>query len=397
MNRIISKKAIGLLFLLGVSSAFAASTEDRLTQLDKEMNEVGIMNEEGTFGALYTNARPEVNGKNVYLTIDALFWKAGVGGTEYAYSDSNRFNTTPDLGQGFPIKGNIKDMHFKWGWGLRAGLGYNFKKDGWDTQLEYTWYDTSGSDSHSSGRNSTVIPLRGAANIVQNANGLASSIFEFCHVAKSQFDFKYQTLDLELARNYFVSGMLSLRPHIGLKGAWINMEQTTRYYGQAPIVDSTNQVLGLDVNTVKIKDNCDFSGVGPRAGVDTKWFIGHGFSLFSNLAAALLWGHYDVGHKEKFSQIRNNRIRLNGDMNRFSPTVQMQLGLAYDTYMMNNTSHLSIGLSFDINYWWRQNQMLKIDDNQILKFQNVTTPPKYERYSEDVNLRGVTLDLKLDF
>ncbi len=391
------KNMIKWSLLLGITaSVFAVSSDERLDLLEKEMQEVGIENIDGTYGAYLTNARPEVNGKGVFITMDALFWRAQVGGTEYAYSSANQINPTFPLSGTFPLKGSVKDIDFKWGWGLRAGLGYNFKCNGWDTHLEYTWYDTSGSDSHTAGRNSTVIPLRSASTITGNANNVANSVFVFSHAAKSQFDFNYQTLDLELARNYFVSGMLSLRPHIGLKGAWINLEQIARYYGGDLISVVGADVLGLGINTVKIKDNCDFKGVGPRAGVDTKWFIGHGFSLFSNVAAALLWGHYDVGHKEKFSQLANNRIRLGADMNRFSPTMQLQIGLAYDTYVMDDTAHISLGISFDVNYWWRMNQMLK-DDSNLIGGPNTLLPPKYERYSEDVSLRGATIDLKIDF
>ena len=66
----------------------------------------------------------------------------------------------------------------------------------------------------------------------------------------------------------------------------------------------------------------------------------------------------------------------------------MQLGLRFDKYIHNNKQHLGIGLGFEANYWWRQNQMIKIDDAAVLK---------YERYSEDVSMHGITLDLKWDF
>ena len=66
----------------------------------------------------------------------------------------------------------------------------------------------------------------------------------------------------------------------------------------------------------------------------------------------------------------------------------MQLGLRYDKYVNDNKQHIGIGLGFEANYWWRQNQMLKIDDSAVLK---------YERYSEDVSMHGITLDFKWDF
>lgn len=64
------------------------------------------------------------------------------------------------------------------------------------------------------------------------------------------------------------------------------------------------------------------------------------------------------------------------------------MGLRYDTYLHNDKHHIGIGLGFEGQYWWRQNQMLKIDDFDELK---------YERYSEDLAFYGITGDIRFDF
>ena len=374
------KIPIAIVSLLASSTAFAAMDMDsRVTSLEREMPQVRSDTAKGNCAWCTTAiARPEVRGcgcHSWFITLDVLYWHAKVGGTEYAYTDQDPVGS-------LPIKGRTKDMDFSWDWGLRVGLGYNFDHDGWDTNFQYTWYETSGSDSTSAGLNSSIIPLRGSSDIVSTSDN--SGDFVFCRSAKSQYELDYSAIDLELGRAYFVSCKLSFRPHWGLKSAWIDQEQIVRYTGKEP--DGTN--FGLGVNTVQIKDTCDFWGLGPRAGVQSKWHLGHGFSIFGNISGALLFGHFDVDHKERWTGNLDNRIRLSANRHAFSPTTTFRLGLRYDRYVNDHKQHIGVGLGFEGQYWWRQNQMLKVDDHEVLK---------YERYSEDLSMHGVTLDFKFDF
>lgn len=371
------KISIAIASLVASSTAFAAMDMDsRVTQLENQMQQVRTETAMGTYGAQTATARAEVDGYGWFFTFDVLYWHAKAGGTEFAYSDQ-------DPRAQLPIRGRTKDIDFEWDWGIRVGAGYNFEHDGWDLRAQYTWFDTNGSDSTRAGANSSIVPLRGSSTIVALPTN-SNRQFLFCTSAKSQYDFDYSAIDLELGRAYFISGKLSFRPHWGLKTAWFDQEQITRYTGGLANGDD----LGLQGDTVHIKDDCDFWGLGPRVGVDSKWHLGYGFSIFGNVAGALLFGHFDVEHKERYSAASDNRIKLSANRHAFSPTAQMQLGLRYDKYMHDNTQHIGVGLGFEAQYWWRQNQMLKIDDAQVLK---------YERYSEDVSMHGLTLDIQWDF
>lgn len=377
---ILRKASIAIASLVASSTAFAAMDMDsRVSQLENQMQQVRTETAIGTYGAQTATARAEVDGYGWFFTFDVLYWHSKVGGTEFAYSDQ-------DPRAQLPIRGRTKDIDFEWDWGLRVGLGYNFEHDGWDLKGQFTWFDTNGSDSTRAGINSSIVPLRGSSTIVATAANTGNQ-FLFSASAKSQYDFDYTAIDLEIGRAYFISGKLSFRPHWGLKTAWLDQEQITRYTGGN--VDPANPAaLGLEGNTVHIKDDCDFWGLGPRVGLDSKWHLGYGFSIFGNVAGALLFGYFDVEHKERFSQVSDNRIKISANRHAFSPTAQMQLGLRYDKYIHDNKQHIGVGLGFEAQYWWRQNQMLKIDDAQVLK---------YERYSEDVSMHGLTLDIQWDF
>ena len=369
--------SITIFSLMASSIAFAAMDMDsRVAELENKMTQVRTETASGKYGAQTASARAEVDGEGLFITGDILHWQTRVGGTEFAFTDQ-------DTNAMLPIRGRTKDMKFDWDWGLRIGLGYNFQHDRWDIRGQYTWFNTNGSNSTRAGLNSSIIPLKGSSTITLQPNQNVP-LFLYCTSAKSQYDFNYEALDLELGRAYFISSRLSLRPHWGVKAAWMDQEQIVRYTGGNP--DATT--VGLSGDTVHIKDDCDFWGVGPRLGFDSKWYLGYGFSFFGNLNTALLYGYFDVEHRERYSAYIDNQIKLDANRHTFSPTAQMQLGLRYDKYIHNNKQHLGIGLGFEVEYWWRQNQMLKVDDSIVTQ---------YERYAEDVSMHGLTLDFQWDF
>jgi hypothetical protein len=290
-------------------------------------------------------------------------------------------------------------MDFSWDWGVKAGVGYNFEHDGWDAYLHYTFFDTNGDDKSFAGLNDTVIPIRGASSITAAPLGETDSsngTFVYCTHAKSQYDFDFHSLDLELGRNFYVSKNLSLRPHFGVKAAWIDLEQITRYTGGDPVTDATSSFngLGIGANTVHTKDKSNFRGVGPRTGFNTEWYLGRGFSLFGETSLAMVFGLYDVEHKERYSlNVKNNRFRIEANRHGFSPTIQFQMGMSYKTYFNDDRNHLTLRLGYDSQYWWRVNQTIFVHD----EFQAQQLPVDFKRYSEDASLMGITFDARLDF
>lgn len=375
-------KKLPLTLLAGLTavSGFAASMDSRVSQLEKGMDDVRVETALGTYGMLTAPARPDVDGWGWFASLSAIYQRTRVKGTEFAYTDDDPTGTPP-------IHGRTKEIDFDWDWGIKAGLGYNFEHDNWDIYLNYMWLDTSGSKSVSSGLNSSVIPLKGFPGIV---NGCLAPFgnFTFATIAKSQFDADYNILNLELGRNYFISPKIAFRPHWGLQSSWIDLEQVVRYSGgELPV--TTNQDGGIGVNTVHVRDDSDFWGLGPRVGINTKWFIGKGFNIFGDAAGALLFGRMDVDHREKFSLCpEESRISIDANRHQFVPTMQLTMGLGWDRYFNDNQNHVMLRVGFDSQYFWRANQMLRIDDAASLK---------YERISEDLGIYGLTIDARLDF
>lgn len=375
-------KNIGLVCMasLVASSAFAGSKSDRIAALEKKVNELGTENAMGNFGVMTSSASPDVNGYGFNIWAGGIYQKASIGGTEFTYTDN-------DPASSLPIRGRLKEIDFDWDWGFRVGAGYKFEHDNWDVNLWYTYFDSSGSKNVSSGLNGSVIPVRASSKITTGCNNFGS--FFLAEIAKSQFDANFHVLNLELGRDYFISGNLTLRPHFGLESVWIDLEQIIRYSG-GETADG-----GLDVNTVRVKDDNDFWGMGPRAGIDSKWFMGYGLNIFGNASAAALYGHVDVDHSERFSLCSaDNNISISANTHRIVPTMQLQIGLGWDRYFNNDKQHVRLRIGYDSTYFWRANQFIDVDD---VRAQSQAGIPKFERVSEDVMMQGLMFDAKLSF
>jgi len=353
---------IAILLVFGVSLFAGSELDSRVRELEKQMTQVRTGNPSRTFGANTASARPDIQATGFFLSFDVLYWQAKAGGTEYCYTDGVANGALPE-------RGTVYEGNPGWNWGLRAGIGYNFEHGHWDIYANYTYFSSHHNTMKTSALNGSIMPLKGGSSVFQyTAAGKATSQFKFC----------FNRLDLELGRDFFVAEFLSFRPHFGLMGAWMDIQQTLHYSGGNTIGN----------NYVYVKDTSDLSGIGPRVGANSKWYLGCGFSFFGNASGALAYSNIEVRHKENYSlNTLNNSIHLNGDFHRFVPTAQLQLGLALDRFVLEDTQHITLSLGWDIEYFWRANQFLTTAYPNL----NSTHGPTYERASEDVSLQGVTL------
>lgn len=384
MNTI--KKGIAMLALVTLSHVtYAAGTE--MGDVIKKIDRIYITTPNGTCGAYTASARPTLNscneccGSNWNAGASLLYWQGGTCGTDYAYEKQK-----PVLE--FPVKGRVKDVHCKWNLGFKLALGYNINHDGWESNLYYTCFSDTGSNKTTSGCNDNVIPLLGSSNITTVSE---SALFFFCSEAKAQNELHFRTLFWDLARDFFVSECLAIRPFTALEAAWITTRQSTRYTGGEPI----KTTFGLEDDLVHIKENCSYSGLGPVMGFGTNWYIGRGVSLFNEVSIGMLYGKFQITHSERYSLNDSSKIKLKNDCRKFCPMAKYMLGLIRKCYFNDDQNHLSIKLGFESQYWWRVNQVIRVVD---IPAEEVNFPLiKYLRQGLDFNIMGLTVDVRLDF
>lgn len=357
---------------LGVSSVSFASLDDRIRDLEIEMKEVSVRTPQQTWGIQFASARPEIrDGSRYFLTFDILYWHTKLGGTEYAYTTQRQ--------ELLPLQSRLKHNHFSWNLGLKVGLGYHLTHDGWDLYGRYTWYENDDTDQTAQNFPSNVIPNR-------------VSIAFPAGKAKSNFDTDYQSGDLELSRSYFISQRLVFRPHMGLKSSWINLRQAVTYsFPSAPNFPNGH---------FKSKDSNRFWGMGPRLGVDSKWHLGYGFSIFGEGSVALFYGYFNTLRKESYppnfvAEDTETILNVESKFHLFVPFLSYYMGLCWQTYLNDHKQHLALHLGYETQYYWRVNQMQRSDFTTLPIVSSVRLA--IDSYSEDLSFYGISGRFRLDF
>jgi hypothetical protein len=316
-----------------------------------------------------TSARPESE-NGWYLFADALYWHADIGSTDWAQV----INSTSLL----DIQADNHSLNFKWDWGFRVGIGANIDHDMWDTNFYYTWFSTDNSDSAGRESSSVIDELVGVNTRSYNNGSI-------------KWDIRYSMFDWELGRWHYVSKNLALRPHVGVKGGWINQDINSKFSSPASV---QQQQLAVNIHD---KFENKFWGVGPSLGLNTMWVLGsagkimdHRFALFGDFSGALMYGHYDLSMKQ--TQLSSGRltqmITQNGlDRNLATTTLQGIMGLSWDAAFNQGKSHFMMKVGYELQYWFRQNQLLLTGN----EFRNNA------RLSDDLALQGLTAEIRFDF
>ncbi len=380
-------------FFTVLASVLSGSTSDtnqsetlarKVDELERKIDEMSMVTTGETCGANTALARPILDTcdpcachSNWFLSITPLLWHVKVGGTAFAYSDS-----APDLS--LPISGRIKQVDFEWDLGFEATLGYQFNYGGWDMLLQYCSYDTHASESTSVRGDNALIPLKGYEAITEQ-----DGKFVFCQEAKSQFSLNYQSAQWQLGRHFYVEEHLSLRPHIGIAGYVLQLDQIARYYGGQPALEN----LGLQRNFVQIRDVSHYWGVGPQMGIDTKWHLGKYICIVSDMSSTIAYGRFSVDHGEKYSLgLPNHGVHLQENFHFFTPNCTMKFGLEYNTYINEDRNHLRLSVLYSLSYFLRVNQMQQVQ----YPIPN-TSLAKFQSQSNDVGLHGLQMHFRLDF
>lgn len=363
------KKTVLFSVLALTASAFAdgemiAAAQQKNSQAQQNQNNM-MMNM-----VTLTSARPESD-NGWYLFGDVLYWHADVGSADWGWKDNIQ-----TAGTGF--QGSMHHLDFKWSWGFKAGIGVNMDHDMWDSNLYYTWFRTENSNEIGTTASQTANTFLPPEN----------------HITKAALEWKihFSMIDWELGRAYYVSKNLALRPHVGVKGGWINQERQ----------QSSTAVSGATTEVTSSKFENEFWGVGPSVGVNTMWVLGsagsvmdHRFSLIGDFAGALMYGHFHNTYHTSFADTiagvtTPGALRLNNlDRNLAVPMLQAMLGLSWDTGFNRARNHFTMKVGYEFQYWFKQNQYIRSD--------TFAATSQFSRYSDDLALQGLTAELRFDF
>ncbi len=344
------------IFIKGI--CFMLSFNAMASCIDIQKNNNGLPN---------MSVRHPLNSKDFDIFANLILWTAKEAGpdcwAEVITSDSSISSN------------NIQQVHFGWTPGFKVGIGYGMKHDHWDTQVYYTRFYTQGKDSISSDPGTVHSTFLGNF-YVNNADGTGLSGPSY-QKASIDWTIHFNMIDWELGRKFWINKLLVLHPFLGIKGGWIDQSIQSKW--QNPDLPSSEF---FNVGTENLKNN--YWGIGPRAGINTKWNLSSGqsqFYFFGDFSGAIMWGHWsfvDVFQNDLLQQVFVDLQNINSG----SSMMQTFMGFGWNVNFSQNRYRFSIKLGYEMQFWLDQLQFYSFTGGRLVN---------------ELTLQGGTLEFYLDF
>jgi hypothetical protein len=329
-----------------------------------------------------------------FIRADALYWTAHEDGLDYAIKNDNAINLDPAVAYQPDKNAHVKNAHFNWHAGARAGFGYRFNHDNWVVSLLWTHFNTQ-TTSHANAGGGSLFVTRmhpgGRGNTTLQGEIQQGRTAEH---ARARWNLHYDILDLELARPAKVAKFVMLKPLFGVRTARITQDFDVRYKNvfEHDVFENATLVTTAIIPREKIVLDNDFWGIGPRIGVDTKWMFNKRWSIYANASGSLLWSFFDVDFHEKRLNPDGSKLTIvdmDDEYHDVMTNLEFALGLKWESGIYHDRYHLSFSLGWEQILWFSLNQLDKFTDpiNDGLIFKE----------HGNLNLSGVTLTARFDF
>jgi hypothetical protein len=306
-----------------------------------------------------------------FITADFIWWKPHIGQMEYALNgivDGGNFVPTDTSTR----KGRVKEVEFDFKPGFKVGAGLNFEHDGWDLFANYTWLKSGVEHNHinaESGKGASTLTFfvaPGGAGLMMPAGAFVGS-FNVSN-ARSSFEQHFNAGDLELGRNFFISQHLTLRPHVGLKGAYISDELDLHYIPTASALTEINAIAGEQHMQQRMW------GVGTRAGLNAVWHFNKHWGLYGNAALTALWSDFHVKTKDEVSLLAGEITteEVHETFQEVTPVVETGIGLTYMTWFCDDSCAFDLRAGWEEQVWMDFNRFVDIGDTGNLSLHGLT-------------------------
>lgn len=355
--------------------------------------------------AITPSAGPRVNnGADFFLTADFLFWTARQENTSFALNGDIKGTFKIDEKTGGPtgdikeIRHSFQDIKYKFKPGFRIGVGAHLPHDGWDLSATYTWFEDKQS-GHVKDVDYTKFQW------------LLSNIFSLNVVpageAKGEWDIRFNNVDVELGRNYFLSPYLTMRPHMGLRASWQEQEYTTSTLKSDQVTEFlTKEADGIPGGVVlpflafdeyKIHSKQTGWNVGTRIGLNSAWHFTKEWSLFGDFALSTLWSSFKTTRSDsvklgeaamkaikesKKEDLVPQKVSLKDTVEALKPVIETSAGLCWDNWFDDDNYHIGVKLGWEDQVWFGNNNLLTY---------------KVGQESGNLTFQGLTLKARLDF
>ncbi|MGL5263997.1 MAG: Lpg1974 family pore-forming outer membrane protein [Candidatus Rhabdochlamydia sp.] len=372
--------------------------ENRLILIEKNLENClkALEQKQDINGLINPPAMPLTrNGWDLQVSADALFWQVQEDALTYAIG----FSSDQDLGQSAAL---VKQ---KYNWGFRVGLDWTLPHDNWDIAATWT-HLISNSRRNKTAATDLKIPTEGGSPqlFLLVLQGINDPIATGYAKASSRYHNRLDQVSLNIAREFFISKWVVLRPYFGLRSDWLHQRLRTNYSENVVVASAGVVVPNLSLNVTQTNK---WQGIGIESGFGTQLNFCGGFSIYGNIAAAIEYGlqklhlsqtGFDFDPAE-FDGPANSAFNGFGTKYHICrPILDLQLGLGWDYNFCDDRFHFGLKLGWENHVYFNQSRFLFV---QIADATNITATTA-TNYSEnahggDLTYQGWTLHASFDF
>ncbi|NGX48400.1 MAG: hypothetical protein K1000chlam3_01791, partial [Chlamydiae bacterium] len=345
-----------------------------------------------------------------FLTADFLYWYARENNLAYASKVQTISNIVPVNDSGIIVPNAYEHIDTDWAPGVRVGLGWNSCCDGWDFYLHWTYFQNDKSSSISvpdfgftgSGVGNKFIPQVGEFALLNpwlNASLHGANNSQTFDRISAKWRLRFNSIDLEIGRKYWLSQCFTLRPYAGLRGAWTNTLFHTNSFRNFTDVSTT--LSQKFQNKFKNK----YWGVGFVGGLQPNWHFCSNFILYSNFDISLIWGKAEMKKLENQVETENAisvaaySNSVNNDFFKMQAILDLALGLRWEETWCCDRYRTALDLGWEHHIWLNHNTRTQTIDyyTQTISTAIINGYRTFVESSTDTMFGGFVLRVRFDF
>ena len=302
---------------------------------------------------------------DAYVTANFIYWEALQDNMELGV-------VSPPTTSAVTIDGSVINSNAGYKPGFQVGLGFGSNYDGWNTEIEYTWFHSNQHTQKTLGSSSTsvIFPLW----LSPQGNTFQS--------ASEKWKLELNALDWVLERTSLIGKKLLIKPFFGLRAAWIDQKADVDY------------LLAATDTTVFYKGKSNSWAIGPEIGLSSRWLLGKGFKLYGDLETDILYTRYTSLDSQEGRELSTGETTIRRDIRQHNlsllrPHCDLELGLSWGCYFGCRDFHLDLSLGYGFQVFWDQNMFRHFADDV----------EKASSFSSSGNLyiQGLTASVRFDF
>jgi hypothetical protein len=343
------------------------------------------------------SARPMLcNNKGWIFDAELLIWRANQDGL---------WPTIENQNPGVPLIGSASNytdskfnhLHPKWDAGFKVAAGYNMAHDSWDVLATWTWFQNHAKLNEEADAESN--PVETLTALWSAFDELDTSL-NLPRVAEvhANWKLKLNVVDLELGRKMYVGQWLAVRPNIGLRGAMIRQHYAINYFPGAV----GSNITAFDGTQEQIRMKNDFGGVGVKAGLNTQWNMGCGFSIYGDSALSIVYGAFDIEQREQngpqaTTNPSNTILAIKDNFHASRAIADLALGLRWEHQYPDSLTSVAVSIGWEHHVFFDQMNMKRF--TTLNSSGTSTTVAGTVVFNDGGNLttQGLTVGLRFDF